>query len=97
MSAKSKAPIKYFFMVGAQAVYYRGEDQRKRSLNLLLELNTPHITQSALENLNTQIIKRVSAETEVAPTDVKDILLLSIAHLASCTSEQFHDVKQSNN
>ena len=86
----------FFFMVTAEAIYTREEGIRKRTVNVMLQLDTTNITQSALFEAQKAVRIRLHAENGVEPGDIKDIIMLNIFPLAHTTEKEFHDVGTSN-
>lgn len=83
----------FFFMVTAEAIYTRDEEIKKRTVNVLLQLEHTNITQSALLEAQKAVRIRLQAENNVEPGDIKDIVMLNIFPLAHATEKEFHDVQ----
>ena len=79
-----------YYLVAAKAIYEREGTVRQRSLNVLVESVTPHITRKGLSAINQSVFRRVEAENAVTADQVKDIVILNIVPLGMMTPEEFH-------
>lgn len=78
------------FLAAAVAFYEREGSMRERHLNVLLETNNAEINKSDLGEITTGAMQRVITENGVAPTDIKDVVILNISMLGIMPSAVFH-------
>jgi hypothetical protein len=84
----------WFFMATVLATYVRqvedAEVPKQRTLNVLLQAESPNITKNELNVLNRSAISRMCQEHEITPDAVRDVVFLNITPLGMMTPEQFH-------
>lgn len=79
-----------FYMVSAVVMYERDGELKQRTLNVLAETDFPRIEKANLSAINQAIVRRVHAENNVNPEQVKDVVLLNMFLLGQMTPEEFH-------
>lgn len=83
-------PVKFFFMAAVRVIYIREEKVKEKSVNILLELSDPNIVKATLNDLNQAAANRVVNEGQLPPDSVREIIVMGIWPLASCTRTHFH-------
>ena len=84
--------LKIFFTIAGLITYERDEKIKQRHLNVLLEQDSPNMTQATLKNVYKAALDRVQKENQVSPDMVKDFVILGVSLLGQMTREEFHDV-----
>lgn len=85
-----QAPNMCFFLA-AVVVFYRKEDRdMRRHMNVLLEVDSPHLTKSDLGEVHHSSLVRIKAENDVNPDQVQDIVILNLSPLGMMPSAVFH-------
>lgn len=91
----NKNKDKFFYFSCAILAFYKKDDQpRQRHLNVLIELPTNKITQSALQEISRKAMERVQVENDAAPSDMLDVVILTISSLGGMTRNEFHDISE---
>jgi hypothetical protein len=82
---------KYYIMATVQAAF-RDKDgnAQARTLNALLETESPNINREMLDTINEGVLRRLKNENGVDPNSVFDIVFINICPLGLMTHKMFH-------
>ena len=80
----------HFFLAAVKVIYTKDEVFKERTLNVLLELETPEITQQVLRETHNAALSRLETETGIPKTDVKDTVFENFPYLGHMKPEAFH-------
>lgn len=81
-----------FFMIAAHAVFNH-ETLTERTLNVLIETSSAHITKSDLAQIHQSVMRRLKAENGVSPEQIEEIVILSLNLLGVMPPEVFHNTR----
>lgn len=82
-------PMLIHYMCACMAIYKVEDAVRQRYMNIMITSTDPNLTKDSLAQVQTGAIRRLGAENDVKPNDVKDIVILSLFPLGVMTPEQF--------
>lgn len=80
----------FFHLVAATAIYDQGGVIKQRTVNIMLQTETPNIVRSDLDAVNQGVLGRVNAENNVQANELKDIVILNICRLAAMPAGDFY-------
>lgn len=80
----------FFYMAAAVAYYAKDGKLYDRHVNVLIQIDIPHITREALNHIQRNVIARITAENGVAAEAIKDTVILNISPLGQMTESQFN-------
>ncbi len=91
-----------YFILAARAIYMRPIDggdpvQKTRDLNVMLETTHPNITKADLGEMHHAVLQRLRTENHIEPSDVRDVVFLSVNLLGVMPPETFHGPAETPN
>ena len=83
----------YFYIASVEANFERDGAIRRRTMNIVLELQERKITAAALNNAQLAITQRLFEEMGVDRESTKDLVFLNISYLGHMPRRAFHDMQ----
>lgn len=89
-------PAHLYFIAAVKIVYTRNGANKERTVNVLLDLLVPYITQQTLHDLNKAAAGRVMEEGNIKAEDILGAVVMNISPLGEMTPTQFRNPTQNN-
>lgn len=80
---------KNHFLVAALAIYDREGVQKSRHLNIHAADENSHLNRQSLSAINVAVVDRLNRESNIDPSQIKDVVILNISFLGVMTDEEF--------
>lgn len=84
-----ETPPHFFFIAAVRVAYQRDGKLKERSVNILLDLIVPHITQQTLTDINRAAANRIVEDMKVEFDSIQDIVIQGISSLGMMTPDEF--------
>ena len=91
-SASSEAPPEdqhVYYIATVKVVFMRKDKPRERTVNVLLDLVVPYISQATLNDVNRAAVGRVMSENEVPGDQIREVVIMNISLLGLMTPSTF--------
>lgn len=85
-----------FIIATVKVIYVRNGAVKERTVNVLLDLLVPYITQQTLNDMNKAAAGRVMEEGNIKAEDIRGAVIMNISSLGEMTPEQFRSPTQNN-
>lgn len=85
-----------YIIAAVKVIYVRNGAVKERTVNVLLDLLVPYITQQTLNDMNKAAAGRVMEEGNVKAEDIRGAVIMNISSLGEMTPEQFRNPTQNN-
>ena len=85
-----------YIIAAVKVIYVRNGAVKERTVNVLLDLLVPYITQQTLNDMNKAAAGRVMEEGNVKAEDIRGAVVMNISSLGEMTPEQFRNPTQNN-
>mgnify|MGYP000253437875 CR=1 FL=1 len=79
----------FYFLAAVRVAYLREERLKERSVNILLDLQVPYVSQQTLADINRAAATRIIDEMAIQLNDIQDIVIQSVSSLGAMTPEEF--------
>ena len=91
-SDSSEAPPEdqhVYYIATVKVVFMRKDKPRERTVNVLLDLVVPYISQATLNDVNRAAVGRVMSENEVPGDQIREVVIMNISLLGLMTPSTF--------
>ena len=85
--------LHYYFIATVKIIFIREGRPRERTVNVLMDLLVPFITQNTLNDMNRIAAGKVVREGNVDENDIKEAITMSISPLGHMPPSTFRDMK----
>lgn len=86
-----EAPLWFFFLATVKIVYTRDERLKERTLNNLVKLSKPVVTQKTIKQINLAAARQVATLLELQDDAIKEAIVLNISFLGQMTEAEYLD------
>lgn len=81
----------YYYLAAVKILYVRDERVKERTVNVVINLNAPAITQTVITNINNSAAQRVARENEVDENDIHDAIIMSVSFIGAMPPTMFNN------
>lgn len=81
--------VHFYFIAAVRVAYVREDRLKERSVNILLDLMVPYVSQQTLADINRASANRIIEEMGIQINDIQDIVIQGISSLGAMTPEEF--------
>lgn len=84
-------PFRFYFIAAVKVLWVREGKGKERTLNVMINLSVPYITQNTLNDINRAACGRVMSENKVPGEDVREAIVLGVSLLGQMTDTVFRE------
>lgn len=84
-------PFRFFFIAAVKVLWVRDKKPKERTVNVMLNLVVPYITQNTLNDINRAACGRVMAENKVPGEDIREAIVMNVSILGQMTERTFRE------
>ena len=84
-------PYRFYFIAAVKVLWVREGKGKERTVNVMINLSVPYITQNTLNDINRAACGRVMSENKVPGEDVREAIVLGVSMLGQMTDTVFRE------
>lgn len=84
-------PYRFFFLAAVRVLWVRDGKGKERTVNVLLNLAVPYISQNTMNDINRAACGRVMKENNVKGEDVREAIIMGLSILGQMTETMFNE------
>lgn len=93
---QEQEPLHFYMIAAVKVLFVRGGANKERTVNVLMDLMVPYVSQQTLNDINKAAAGRVMKENNVKAEDIRGAIIMNISPLGEMTPSTFRSTTQNN-